>query len=138
MKGYYSRYQLLIYNEALLGARVKNCKMELEGRLLTCDIQVGDVNDNKFLKPIGCYAVPQGNRVHADGTTRTNQRKDLYHKMIKTLSPNNLPQRTTLGFKSSKRQFIGKILMGDLQETITTTARDNRGETKYKWIQHNG
>ena len=59
LKGYFTKYQFMIYNEAVLGARVQEVQSSLEGRIITCNIQVGNATSNKFIRVIGCYDVPR-------------------------------------------------------------------------------
>jgi hypothetical protein len=97
----------------------------MEGRLIKCNIQIGPAEENTFLRLFSCYAVPQGDKRYADGSTRDQHRKKLYTIVQKALQP---PEQK----KGERRKYIGDILVGDLQETITMTSRDNQGSTRYK------
>jgi hypothetical protein len=132
LKGYFSQHQFLIYNDATLGARVQDVKCELEGRMITCYVQIGVITSNDYIKITGCYAVPQGDFIYEDESTRVEKRKKLYDKMRSHLKPINPLIKTAKGFKSVGKHIVGEIILGDLQETMTTTSRDNIGGTKYK------
>ena len=43
LKGFFSDFQYLIYNEAALGARVKEFTRLIGGRIITFKLQIGDV-----------------------------------------------------------------------------------------------
>jgi hypothetical protein len=136
LKGYFSQHQFLIYNDATLGARVQDVKCELEGRIITCYVQIGAITSKDYIKITGCYAVPQGDFIYEDESTRVEKRKRLYDKMRSHLKPRNPLSRTEKGFKSVGKHITGEIILGDLQETMTTTSRDNIGGTKYKRLAH--
>ena len=85
LRGYCTRYQFMIYNEAVLGARIDNVNSKLEGRLITCDLKINAAHDNKYINITGCYDVPQGNKIYADGSTRDQHRKQLFHAIKKTM-----------------------------------------------------
>ena len=135
LRGYCTRYQFLIYNETVLGARIENVTSQLEGRLITCDLQVHDATDNVFIKITGCYAVPQGDMTYKDESTRAQHRRDLYHTLMKAMQTQTTRPKTKTGFKSVGKSYIGELFLGDLQETITTTTRDNQGGTKYNRLE---
>ena len=50
INGYFSRYQYILYNERALNARVANFQCQMEGRLISCDIQIGPAQENTFLR----------------------------------------------------------------------------------------
>ena len=135
LKGHFTKYQFMIYNEATLGARVQDVKSSLEGRLITCNVQVGNCTAKKYIKIIGCYAVPQGNKIYKDGSTRIQHRKTLYDRVKKLFVPSNPIAITGNGYKSPGKHIVGEMLLGDLQETMTTTIKDNAGGTKYKRLE---
>ena len=135
LKGYFTKYQFMINKEATLGARVQEVQSSLEGRIITCNMQVGDVTSNKFIRVIGCYAVAQGNKIYKDGSTRIHHRKTLYERVKKVFKPSNPMAITGKGYKSVGRHIVGEMLLGDLQETMTTTMKDNSGGTKYKRLK---
>ena len=129
LKGYYTKFQFLIYNECLLGPLFRNIKKQMNGRILSCLIQVDEAQDNYFVKLTGCYAIPQGPGIR---NCRTKKRKQLYDSLKKCLEEtNNNLSHTITGFKSHEHHIIGEVVMGDLQETMTTTTRHNQGETHY-------
>ena len=68
--------------------------------------------------------------------TRNELRTQLFHTMKKILQPVKHTTRVNGGFKGLGKSFIGEILVGDLQETITTTSRDNLKGVMYKWHKH--
>ena len=117
IKAAFSKHQYLLFNERALGARISNIKTQMEGRLISCDLQIGPLSENTFIRLHGCYAVTQGNKLYKDGFTREQRRKQL-HKIVMT------------ALKQEKK-YIGAMLMGDLQETITMTSRDNKGGHSY-------
>jgi hypothetical protein len=117
IKGTFTKHQYLLFNERALGARISNITTQMEGRLISCDLQIGPLSENTFIKLHGCYAVTQGDKLYKDGFTRNQRRKQLHKAVIKALKPDN--------------KYIGAMLAGDLQETITTTSRDNKGGHYY-------
>jgi hypothetical protein len=66
LKGYFSQHQFLIYNDATLGARVQDIKSDLEGRMITCYVQIGAITSNDYIKITGCYAIPQSDFIYED------------------------------------------------------------------------
>jgi hypothetical protein len=60
LKAYFSQHQFLIYNDATLGARVQDVKCDLDGRIITCYVQIGEITSKNYIKITGCYAIPQG------------------------------------------------------------------------------
>ena len=79
IKGYFTKHQYVLYNEKALSSRISNFEAELEGRLIKCDLQIGPLNDNTFLRLFGCYAVPQGDKKYEDGSTRHKKRRKLFN-----------------------------------------------------------
>ena len=93
--------------------------------------------ESEYINLLGCYAVPHGNKIYAETQiTRNELRTQLFHTMKKILQPVKHITRVNGGFKGLGKRFIGNILVGDLQETITTTSRDNLKSVKYKWHKH--
>ena len=90
---------------------------EMEGRLISCDLQIGPLSENSFIRLHGCYAVTQGNKLYKDGSTRDQRRKQLHKIVMNALKPDT--------------KYNGAMLVGDLQETITMTSRDNKGGHYY-------
>jgi hypothetical protein len=118
IKGFFTKHQYFLYNERALGARISNLSAQMEGRLISCDLQIGPLEENTFIKIHGCYAVTQGNKKYKDGSTRDQHRRKLHNIVSNILKPTN---------PKENKKYVGNILAGDLQETITTTERDNMG-----------
>ena len=83
LKGFFSDFQYLIYNEAALGARIKDFKSMIGGRIITFQLQIGDVNGKDFINITGCYGAAHGDHKykpdfkehkygHTHNTHRTN------------------------------------------------------------------
>ena len=71
---------------------------------------------------------------YKDGSTRDQHRKQLHSVISKLLKPSKSKGKKKSKSKG-KKKFIGDILAGDLQETITVTARDNKGRHFYNRLK---
>jgi hypothetical protein len=132
LKGYFSQHQFLIYNDATPGARVQDVKCDLAGRIITCYLQIGEITSKNNIKITGCYAIPRKVISYMKMIQRELKKgKKLYDKMRNLLQLTKPVIRTNRGLKSVGKRIVGEIILGDLQETMTTTSRDNIGDTKY-------
>ena len=144
LKGFFSDFQYLIFNEAALGARVKEFKSTIGGRIITFQLQIGDANSKDFINIIGCYGAAHGDHKYKPdskeykyGHTRNIHRTHVYHTLRKILGKEPQHIRTTSnGILGPKKHIIGNILLGDIQETISTTNRDNLGGIHYNPPKH--
>ena len=93
--------------------------------MISCNLQIGPLIDNKHIRIFGCYAVPQGNHEYGDRSTRESHRRKLYSTLSRAL---HHPCE-----KNS--HSIGEIVLGDIQETITQTKRDNQGGCNYSRLK---
>ena len=142
--GYFSDFQDLIYNEAALGARLRNFKRMIGGRIITFRLQIGDVHGKNYINFTGCYGAAHGDHKYKSdskeykyGHTRNTHRTQVLYLLQKLLSKDlNSIQPTTNGFLSPKQHIVGEIILGDLQETISTTTRDNLGGIHYNPPKH--
>jgi hypothetical protein len=100
----------------------------MEGRLITCDLQIGPLEEITSIKIHGCFqAVTQGNIKYKDGSTRDQHRKQLHNVSSTALKPSE---------SKGRKKYIGNILSGDLQETITVTVRNNKGGHFYNRLKY--
>jgi hypothetical protein len=122
--------QFMVYCEDHMGSRIISTTTLDHGRIISIVIQTGKLEEKTFIRVTGCYAYPDGNMTYvSNGKTRNDLRKRLF-KLVTTLlekPPKNLP-------KGAK--FEGDIFAGDLQETITRTARDNQGSYNRKQLEY--
>ena len=111
--------QFLIYCEDHMGSRIISTTSLDKGRIISIVVQTGKIKDKTFIRVTGCYAYPDGNMTYkTNGKTRDELRKHLFKLVSKLLKspPKDLPKEAT---------FKGDIFVGDLQETITRSERDN-------------
>ena len=124
LKGCFSDFQYLIYNEAALGARVKDFSRMIGGRIITFKLQIGDLNANQFINITGCYGAAQGDHKYKANTkeykydkTRDTHRTHVFHLLKKLLQnePNKIHcNHINGGFHGPKNNIVGNIILGDL------------------------
>ena len=103
-----------------------------------------DVNGNVFINFIGCYGAAHGDhkynidfKEYKYGHTRNAHRTHVHHIIRKILGKelNPIP-KTSNGLIGPKNHITGEIILGDLQEITSTTARDNLGGVYYNPPTH--
>jgi hypothetical protein len=114
------RYQFLIYCIDHLGSRVINISNNVDGRLISIDLNINASKTKDYIRVTGCYAYPDGGKIYKDRTGSRNElRGTLYNKTKKLIG--SRPQIL------KNASWKGDIFVGDLQETITRDTRDNQG-----------
>ena len=145
LRGFFSDFQYLIYNEAVLGARIKDFSKLVGGRVITFKLQIGNLNAKEFINFIGCYGAAHGNhkynakhKEYKYGKTRDIHRTNVFHILKKLLAKdyNKIRSTATGGVAGPSENIVGNILLGDLQETLSTTKRDNHNGIHYKPPKH--
>ena len=144
LKGHFSNFQYFITTKQLLvqGLRVSNKNWEAGS--IKFQLQIGNLCEQRFVNYFGCYAAAQGSykykkssKEYKFGPTRDKHRSDVFHELKNILSKdsNQITRSGNNAFKTPSKQIIGEIILGDLQETISTTRRDNQGGLKYDLLK---
>ena len=107
---------------------------------------MGDLNANEFINVTGCYGAAHGDHKYKANTKecqygkpRDTHRTHVFHILEKILRKNRNKidiNNNNGGLLGSIDNTVGNIILGDLQETLSTSTRDNHGGINYKPPKH--
>jgi len=123
-KSFESKYQILIFDEEKWGGRnIEQIQIYQDGRIVAIPFQL---SHSQIIGIISIYAITTGDSILADGNSKTKIRQETTKKINAI-------------FNKWRKRYpqIFIVMMGDFQETWTTTNLDNLGNFR-KDMDENG